>query len=346
MKKIIIVAGVVVLAGIIGAIAYFTTVKNGNSGAVYADALAACGSYPNGSVQDVIETDRIAIKLPKGLYPNQSGYLPFTTASGTAKASWVSNAGPVGAAYGATSDCWAWYYEFDGRGEVDLKATSSVAGVPEYDVRFMVAPVYGNSTIEYRNDEYGFIFTLPSDWQGFTIATSTWHGTGDEACPANGCPPVTGPTILIRNPQWTRANSWQDIPIEIFTHSEWSAVTSGTLITSAAPIPPSELGSNAGYVFALPPRYDYAFPNGWQEVEAIIASGPLTTFAPGTVPTTSSISGIPPPAGAGTVQGSVLLGPICHVEQNPPQPQCAPRPYQTVIKVLLAGSSASIETIS
>jgi hypothetical protein len=132
--------------------------------------------------------------------------------------------------------------------------------------------------ITYTNNVYGFTFSLPADWQGYTIVTSTWNGTGDIACPANGCPSVTGAEVLIRNPQWTQADPWQDIPIMIFTHSEWNAVASGTLITSAAPIPPSELGENANYVFALPPRYDYAYPNGWQEVESIIASGPLHAF--------------------------------------------------------------------
>lgn len=134
--------------------------------------------------------------------------------------------------------------------------------------------------ITYTNDTYGFTFSLPADWQGYTIVTSAWNGTGDEACPANGCPPVTGPTILIRNPQWTSADPWQDIPIMVFTHSEWDAVatTSPTLIVSAAPIPPSELGENADYVFALPARYNYAFPNGWQEVQSIVASDSLHAF--------------------------------------------------------------------
>jgi len=137
-----------------------------------------------------------------------------------------------------------------------------------------------SSPVTYTNSTYGFTFSLPADWQGYAIVTSTWSGTGDEACPASGCPKVTGPEILIRNPQWTAANPYQDIPIMVFTHSEWDAVatTSPTLIVSAAPIPPSELGENANYVFALPPRYDYAYPSGWQEVESIIANNPLHAF--------------------------------------------------------------------
>ncbi len=133
-------------------------------------------------------------------------------------------------------------------------------------------------SVTYTNNDYGFTFSLPTDWQGYSIVTSTWNGNSNEGCPANGCPTVTGPEILIRNPQWTQTNPWQDIPIMIFTHSEWSAVTSGTLTVSAAPFPPSELGENTTYVFALPPRYDYAYPNGWQEVETIIQGNPLHAF--------------------------------------------------------------------
>lgn len=143
-----------------------------------------------------------------------------------------------------------------------------------------IPPVSAAYPITYVSNAYGFTFSLPADWQGYTIVTSTWTGTVEGACPAKGCPSVTGPEVLIRNPKWTTADPYQDIPILVFTHSEWNAVstTSPMLVVSAAPIPPSELGENAKYVFALPPRYDYAYPNGWQEVESIIASNPLRAF--------------------------------------------------------------------
>lgn len=135
-----------------------------------------------------------------------------------------------------------------------------------------------SSTISYVNNEYGFSVTLPADWQGYSIVTSTWNGVGDEACPAGGCPPVTGPIISIRNPLWTSSTPTQDIPIMVFTLGEWSAVSSGTMPVSAAPIPPSELGQNAQYVFALPARYNYAYPQGWQEVQTIMQGEPLRAF--------------------------------------------------------------------
>lgn len=127
-----------------------------------------------------------------------------------------------------------------------------------------------STTITYTNNTYGFTFSLPADWRGYTIVTSTWQGNENET--------VTGLEISIRNPNWTQANPTQDIPIMIFTPAEWNFVSSGTLAVSAAPIPPSELGANTSYVFALPARYNYAYPNGWQEVASIMQSNPLHAF--------------------------------------------------------------------
>jgi hypothetical protein len=45
----------------------------------------------------------------------------------------------------------------------------------------------------------------------------------------------------------------------------------------AAPIGPSKLGSNSKYVFALPARYNFAYPNGYEDVEKIMGSNPLST---------------------------------------------------------------------
>ena len=126
------------------------------------------------------------------------------------------------------------------------------------------------STVVYTNSAYGFSFTLPASWERYTIVTSTWTGYP---------PPVThGPMISIRSPLWTAAVPTQDIPIMVFTLAEWSAVSSGTMSVSAAPIPPSELGRNSRYVFALPARYNYAYPAGFEEVQSILDGNPLHAF--------------------------------------------------------------------
>ncbi len=138
------------------------------------------------------------------------------------------------------------------------------------------APPIPSGPIEYHNAAYGFTFALPPGWRGYSIVVGNWTGTVND--PTRGdVPALQGPLISIRHPLWTEQNPRQDIPIMIFTRAQWDALQRGEFLVSAAPVPPSELGRNASYVFALPPRYNYAVPAGWQEVETIIASRPLRT---------------------------------------------------------------------
>jgi hypothetical protein len=166
-----------------------------------------------------------------------------------------------------------WYYEAS-----MSSAATSTPPVTTAQTSTTTTTTSASSTVSYTNNEYGFTVALPADWAGYSIVTSTWTGNGDEGCPAAGCPAVHGPIISIRSPLYTSSTPTQDIPIMVFTLSEWSSVSTGTLAVSAAPIPPSELGQNAQYVFALPARYNYAYPQGWQEVETIIQGNPLHAF--------------------------------------------------------------------
>lgn len=129
------------------------------------------------------------------------------------------------------------------------------------------------TTTEYINKEYGFGLTLPQRWQGYTIVTDTWVGQH-----MSGAPAERGAVITVRHPAWTMDRPRQDIPIMIFPYDAWELIQTEQLSVSAAPIPPTELGRNNRYIFALPARYNYAFPEGFEEVERIIANTPLTTF--------------------------------------------------------------------
>lgn len=131
--------------------------------------------------------------------------------------------------------------------------------------------------IIYRNVDYGFSFTLPKSWDGYLIINDEWEGISLEGS-ASGQVTESGPKLLIRHPQWTPANPRQDIPIMVFTIAQWNLVQQEKLSVGAAPMPPSELGRNSTYVFALPARYNYAFPYGFEEVEQILAEKPLTPF--------------------------------------------------------------------
>lgn len=129
----------------------------------------------------------------------------------------------------------------------------------------------------YVNEAYGFRFSLPASWAHYRIVIDTWQGLaiGSETVVASG------PVILIRHPDWTEAEPRQDIPIMVFTTAQWQALQDEKFHIGAAPIGPSELGANDSYVFALPARYNYAFPKGYEEVEAILAGEPLVPFPPG-----------------------------------------------------------------
>jgi hypothetical protein len=128
----------------------------------------------------------------------------------------------------------------------------------------------------YINKQYGFRFDLPASWKGYSILSSEWSGTAPGSSSADLA--ERGPEITIRHPLWTEANPRQDIPIMVFTILQWNQVKQESLIVSAAPIGPMELGRNSRYVFALPPRYNYAFPEGFEEVERLLESKPLHPF--------------------------------------------------------------------
>lgn len=127
--------------------------------------------------------------------------------------------------------------------------------------------------VVYQNDQYGFSFALPESWKDYTIVMSKWEGLsiGGESEQIVS----SGPIISIRNPKWTEAKPYQDIPIMVFTTAQWKELQTDKFHIGAAPIGPSELGHNSSYVFALPARYNYAFPAGVEDVEEILKGNPL-----------------------------------------------------------------------
>ncbi|MHB8125353.1 MAG: M56 family metallopeptidase [Desulfitobacteriaceae bacterium] len=129
----------------------------------------------------------------------------------------------------------------------------------------------------YENLQYGFKFSLPESWQGNSIITATWEGLSMAGSQGENVV-ETGPLISIRHPQWTAQNQRQDIPIMIFTRAQWNSLQRGDFHIGAAPIGPSELARNSKYVFALPARYNYAFPTGFEEVENILKNTPLRAY--------------------------------------------------------------------
>lgn len=134
--------------------------------------------------------------------------------------------------------------------------------------------VANNNSVVYTNNEYGFYFNLPESWFGYSIVLQNWSGFLID----DSNQKFSGPEILIRHPLWTEENPRQDIPIMIFTKDQWALVKQEKLSVGAAPIIPSELGSNNNYVFALPARYNFAFLTGFEEVQQIIDNKSLHSF--------------------------------------------------------------------
>lgn len=137
-----------------------------------------------------------------------------------------------------------------------------------------LGPYAEAEAIIYNNTQYGFAFTLPQSWKNYSIFTDKWEGIAI-AGTQSGKIVETGQIIKIRHPEWTSQNPRQDIPIMIFTLAQWNSLQNEEFSVGAAPIAPRELGRNSKYVFALPARYNYAFPVGFEEVENILAGSPL-----------------------------------------------------------------------
>jgi len=130
----------------------------------------------------------------------------------------------------------------------------------------------------YNNAEFGFVLKLPESWRGYTIVLDEWEGVALEG-DREGEATESGPILIVRHPQWTAEHPLQDIPIMVLTLGQWAALEEGRFHIGAAPAGPTELDRNNRYVFVLPARYNYAFPDGYEEVEEILAGDPLQAYS-------------------------------------------------------------------
>ena len=161
-----------------------------------------------------------------------------------------------------------------------LQGTFMACGAyTELNTESSTATGQSSSTIEYVNAEYGFSIVLPESWTGYSISMDTWEASRSDAQRGSAAA-GEGPVISIVHPLSTEEQPRQDIPIMVFSIRQWDLVQEEVWRLSAAPMPPSELGRNSTYVLALPPRYNYAYPEGWEEVEQILADRPIRTFQP------------------------------------------------------------------
>ena len=116
--------------------------------------------------------------------------------------------------------------------------------------------------LHYHEAQYGLTFNLPASWQGYSVIIQKWDGY-----------PSTidhGPIIMLRHPQWRAAKPYQDIPIMVFTRSQWEAQEQGKFFPYAGGVI-SEMWHNRKYVFGVYSRYNaYDEVRGWKEADDII----------------------------------------------------------------------------
>lgn len=208
-------------------------------------------------------------------------------------AEWISN--PTLAPGRLTSSPWPERIEIssvqpDGEGYrvsgkvIEMTSSDTENPAVERDIELMVQKfggewritrvslaAYTGADVVYENEEYGFTFTLPKSWEGYSIVEDEWEGRAVE----DSALVYEGPILSIRHPAWTEDAPRQDIPVMVFTDKQWEDMESGIFHVGAAPMNPSMLGRNSAYVFALPARYNYSFPEGYEEVEEIIQRQPL-----------------------------------------------------------------------
>lgn len=160
--------------------------------------------------------------------------------------------------------------------EVKLCPDGTAVGRTGSNCEFSACPGYA-SQLEYKNPEYGFSVALPDSWRGYTASTDKWTGYAVSGR-LGQVGYATGPIVSIHNPKWTKEVPYQDIPVMVFTMNQWNELQKDMFHIGAAPIGPGELGRNTKYVFALPARYNFAYPPGFEEVDQIIQSNPLRAF--------------------------------------------------------------------
>ncbi len=134
-------------------------------------------------------------------------------------------------------------------------------------------PVLTNHTTQnqadYRNSDYGFSISLPADWKGYEVQSTTWSAGKLDSAGNYKANTETGPEIVIKHPQ-SSVNA-EMIPVLILTPAQYAQED---LSYGAAPVPPSKLGQNSKYVFLLPARYNFGYnpvdSADFQRIEAAI----------------------------------------------------------------------------
>ena len=124
--------------------------------------------------------------------------------------------------------------------------------------------------LRYHNAQYDFTFFLPASWQGYSVLIHQWDAALYSADNQRVVGTERGPIIVFRNPEWRAGEPYQDIPIMIFTRSQWDALHSGKFFPYAGGVI-SEMYHNHKYVFGIYSRYNADDSvRSWKEAHDIL----------------------------------------------------------------------------
>ena len=123
--------------------------------------------------------------------------------------------------------------------------------------------------LRYHNAKYGFTFFLPAGWKGYSVLMQQWDAELPSADYEKVIGIERGPVIALRNPRWRAGEPYQDIPILVFTRSQWDADKHGRFHIGAGGVD-QEIAHNAKYAFAISTRFNWDELKGFEEAWKIV----------------------------------------------------------------------------
>ncbi len=108
--------------------------------------------------------------------------------------------------------------------------------------------------LRYHNAQYGLTFFLPASWRGYSVLIQRWDAPLRSADYQTEIGREDGPIIVLRNPRWKAGDRYQDIPIMVFTRSQWAAEEKQYFFPYACGLI-GEMWHNRKYVFGIYTRY-------------------------------------------------------------------------------------------
>ena len=124
--------------------------------------------------------------------------------------------------------------------------------------------------VPYHNAQYNFTFCLPASWQGYSVLIQHWEGKSYSRAKDASVVTERGPMIVLRNPKWKADAPCQDIPIMVFSRSQWDAEHHGKFSVGAGGVD-EEIAHNSKYVFAISSRFNAADSVGaWKETSEVV----------------------------------------------------------------------------